>query len=170
MLNFSNVLSLSRAGFALLFLIENVYVRLAALGCAMLSDFFDGYLARKQHHTTHFGAILDPVMDKFFVFFVAGILFMEDRLLGWEFGALVSRDVSLVVFALYLVIVNKWKGYECKALMWGKITTVAQFFLLVGLSLNYIFPGYVYFIFIALAVFAFVELFIRLRKKSEEKE
>ncbi|MCH9611195.1 MAG: CDP-diacylglycerol--glycerol-3-phosphate 3-phosphatidyltransferase [Chlamydiales bacterium] len=164
MLNFSNVLSLSRAGFALLFLIENVYVRLAALLCAMLSDFFDGYLARKQNHTTHFGAILDPVMDKFFVFFVAGIFFMEDRLVGWEFGALISRDVSLVIFAVYLMLAKKWKGYECKALMWGKVTTVAQFFLLLGLTLNYVFPGYVYFIFIALAIFAFVELFTRLRK------
>ena len=74
----------------------------------------------------------------------------------------------MVIFAIYLVVVGKWKGYECKALMWGKITTVAQFFLLVGLTLNYVFPGYVYFIFIALAIFAFVELFTRLRKIGEK--
>ena len=170
MLNLSNILSLSRSGFALLFLIENVYVRLAALICAMFSDFFDGYLARKQCHTTHFGAVLDPVMDKFFVFFVAGIFYMEDRLFGWEFGALISRDISLVIFALYLAIVRKWKGYECKALNWGKITTTAQFFLLIGLTMGYLFAGYVYFIFISLAVFAFVELFIRLRRVGSEEK
>lgn len=170
MLNVSNVLSLSRAGFALAFLQENVVIRLLAIALAMISDFLDGYLARLQKTTTHFGAILDPIMDKFFVFFVGGILYLEDRLVAWELGALISRDISLCLFGLFLGLVQGWKGYECKALWWGKITTVAQFFLLIGLTLNFIFPGYVYLIFVIMAGFAFLELFLRFRKTDQKEK
>lgn len=158
MLNLSNVLSLSRGGFALLFLVENTWVRLGALLLAMVSDFLDGYIARKQGTTTQFGAILDPIMDKFFVFFVGGIFYMEDRLAAWQLAALLSRDVSLCLFGIYLLIVKGWHGYECKAIWWGKITTAAQFFLFVGLTLNFRFPGYLYFLFVVMAAFAFIEL------------
>ncbi|MCH9608645.1 MAG: CDP-diacylglycerol--glycerol-3-phosphate 3-phosphatidyltransferase [Chlamydiales bacterium] len=163
MLNVSNVLSLSRAGFALAFLQENIAIRLLAIALAMISDFLDGYLARLQKTTTSFGAILDPIMDKFFVFFVGGVLYLENRLLSWELGALISRDISICLFGLFLGLVRGWKGYECKALWWGKITTAAQFFLLLGLTLNFIFPGYVYLIFVIMATFAFVELLLRYR-------
>ncbi|MFN0065038.1 MAG: CDP-alcohol phosphatidyltransferase family protein [Chlamydiales bacterium] len=164
MLNFSNLLSLSRAGLALLFLSENVYLRLLSILMAMLSDFFDGYLARKTGHTTYVGTLLDPIMDKFYVFFVGVILLLEHRLAGWEFGALISRDVSLICFAIYLLIIGKFRGYRCEALLWGKIITVAQFLALIGLTLGFVFPGYVYLIFIVLACFAFAELFVRQKK------
>ncbi len=161
MLNLSNILSLSRAGLALAFLQENMLIRLLAIVLAMTTDFLDGYLARLQKTTTKFGAILDPIMDKFFVFFAGVVLLLEGRLVGWELGALISRDISLCIFGLYLGMVGGWKGYECKALWWGKITTAAQFFLLIGLTLNFIFPGYVYLLFVMMAGFAFLELVAR---------
>ncbi len=166
MLNVSNVLSLSRAGFALAFLQDNVIIRLLAIALAMASDFLDGYLARRQKTTTSFGAILDPIMDKFFVFFVGGVLFLENRLGTWEFGGLISRDISLCLFAIFLCCVRAWNGYECKALWWGKVTTVAQFFLLIGLTLGFIFPGYVYFIFVMMAACAFSSCGGELRRKT----
>jgi CDP-diacylglycerol---glycerol-3-phosphate 3-phosphatidyltransferase len=161
LLNFSNVLSLSRAGFALAFLQENPLVRLLAIVCAMASDFLDGYIARRQCMTTQFGAILDPIMDKFFVFFAGGVFYLEKKLSGMELGALLSRDVSICLFGLFLGLVKGWKGYECKAIWWGKITTVAQFGFLIGLTFNVSFPTYVYAIFMMMAGFAFLELLAR---------
>lgn len=161
MLNFSNVLSLSRAALALCFLQDNEWIRLLAIALAMLSDFLDGYIARRQQTTTHFGAILDPIMDKFFVFFAAGIFFYEGRLSILGLIALLSRDISLCVFGLFLGIVRGWKGYEVRAIWWGKITTALQFMLLIGLTVNIIFPSWVYFIFVAMGAFAFLELMLR---------
>ncbi|MFZ0565239.1 MAG: CDP-alcohol phosphatidyltransferase family protein [Chlamydiales bacterium] len=160
MLNLSNVLSLSRAGFALVFLQDNPLIRLAAIGLAMLSDFLDGYLARRQRTTSHFGAILDPIMDKFFVFFVGGVFYLEGKLSTWQLGTLLSRDISLCLFGIYLWIVKGWKGYECKAIWWGKITTVAQFIVLTGLTINIHFPVFVYLLFVLMAAFAFLELLL----------
>lgn len=161
MLNFSNVLSLSRGGFALAFLQENPWIRLLAIIFAMITDFLDGYIARRQRQATQFGAIIDPLMDKFFVFFAGGIFFIEDKLTFLGLAALLSRDISLCLFGLFLGIVRGWKGYEVKAIWWGKITTVAQFALLICLTLNVIIPTWIYLIFIIMAAFAFLELLIR---------
>ena len=164
MLNVSNVLSLSRAGFALAFLQANPFVRLIAILFAMVSDFLDGFIARRAGTVTQFGAILDPIMDKFFVFFAGGVLFLEARLTAWQLVMLLSRDISLCLFGIYLGLVRGWKGYECKAIFWGKLTTVAQFFILIALSLNIVVSSYVYFLFVAMAALAFSELVVGYRR------
>lgn len=164
LLNPSNILSLSRAGFALVFLQENPHLRLLAILLAMGSDFLDGYIARKQRMTTQFGAVLDPIMDKFFVFFSGGVFYLEKKLTAFELGALLSRDVSICLFGLFLALAKGWKGYECKAIWWGKITTVAQFGFLIGLTFNLRFPNYVYVAFMTMAGFAFIELMLRYRR------
>lgn len=166
MLNFSNVLSLSRAGFALAFLQDNAAIRFLAILLAMISDFLDGFIARRQGTSTQFGAILDPIMDKFFVFFAGGIFYLSGRLTPWELIALISRDISLCLFGIYLGVVKGWKGYECKAILWGKLTTLAQFFVLIGLTFHFVFPGYVYLLFVAMAAFAFLELVVDYRRKA----
>ena len=45
----------------------------------MATDSLDGYLARKYHKTSQFGAFLDPLMDKFFVFFAVSITRKESE-------------------------------------------------------------------------------------------
>jgi CDP-diacylglycerol--glycerol-3-phosphate 3-phosphatidyltransferase len=166
MLNLSNVLSLSRAGLALAFLQDNLLVRLLAILFAMGTDFLDGFIARRQGTATQFGAILDPIMDKFFVFFAGGVLYLEGRLFSWELASLISRDISLCLFGIYLGIVKGWKGYECKAIWWGKITTAAQFFILIGLVIHFVFPPSIYLLFILMAAFAFIELLTGFWKKE----
>jgi CDP-diacylglycerol--glycerol-3-phosphate 3-phosphatidyltransferase len=169
MLNLSNVLSLSRAGFALAFLQENTLIRVIAIIGAMVSDFLDGYIARRQGTTTQFGAILDPIMDKFFVFFAGGVLFLEDRLYTWELCALLSRDLSLCLFGIYLAIAKGWKDYECKAIFWGKLTTSAQFLVLIALALQLMIPAAIYLFFIVMAGFAFLELLTGYRRKVKNE-
>jgi CDP-diacylglycerol---glycerol-3-phosphate 3-phosphatidyltransferase len=164
LLNFSNVLSLSRAGFALAFIQENPFIRLLAVVCAMVTDFLDGYIARRQKATTQFGAVLDPIMDKFFVFFAGGIFYFEEKLTAFGLCALLSRDISICLFGLFLGVARKWKGYECKAIWWGKVTTVAQFVVLIALTINLVFPTYVYALFMMMAGFAFLELLVRYRR------
>lgn len=166
MLSLSNVLSLSRAGFALAFLQDNVLLRVFAIFLAMMTDFLDGFIARRTSATSQFGAVLDSVMDKFFVFFSAGILFFEGALQAWEFIAFLARDLALCFFGFYLLIQRAWKNYECQGFFWGKVMTSVQFLVLIGLTMQIHFLSYVYVIFYLLGIFSFVELVGRFKKKS----
>ncbi len=158
MLSVSNSLSFLRAPLALLFLLENSTARITAIILAMLTDSIDGYIARKSQSTSQFGAILDPVMDKFFVFFALSIFLYEGRLQPWQACAMISRDFFLCLFAIYLGLTGSWSHYECKAIRWGKVTTALQFVVLIALSLNIHFPSYVYLVFMILGILAFLEL------------
>ena len=164
MLTLSNSLSFLRAPLAFLFLIDNISCRLLAIFLAMLTDSIDGYLARKRSTATQFGAILDPAMDKFFVFFALGILLVEKKLELWQGCAMVARDFSLCIFGLYLSIAGQWHAYECKAIRWGKISTALQFLALIGLTIGYKPPVYLYFVFILFGVLALIEL-LGMKKK-----
>jgi CDP-diacylglycerol--glycerol-3-phosphate 3-phosphatidyltransferase len=137
-----------------------------AIFFAMGTDFLDGYIARRQGTVTPFGAILDPIMDKFFVFFAGGVLYIEGSLVGWELSSLLSRDLSLCLFGIFLGLVKGWKGYECKAIWWGKITTAAQFLVLIGLSIHFVFPTSIYLLFVLMAAFAFIELLTGFYRKE----
>ncbi len=158
MLSISNALSLLRAPLALLFLVEKPYLRLIAIILAMFTDSIDGYLARRSRSTSQFGAILDPAMDKFFVFFALGALTLEGKLEGWHACAMISRDLFLCIFAIYLGLAKRWQDYECRSIRWGKVTTAFQFIVLIGLSLETIFPWYTYALFIISGCLAFIEL------------
>ena len=158
MLSLSNSLTFLRAPLAFLFLIENSSLRLVGIILAMFTDSIDGYVARKRCSTTRFGAILDPLMDKFFVIFALTVFLHEGRLEGWQALSMVSRDFFLCVFGIYLALSGRWHTFECQAMRWGKISTALQFLTLVGLTLGFTFTWHVYTLFILFGTLAFIEL------------
>ncbi|MBI2743809.1 MAG: CDP-alcohol phosphatidyltransferase family protein [Chlamydiales bacterium] len=166
MLSLSNGLSFLRAPLALLFLVDSVTWRITAIILAMISDSIDGYLARRYRSTSQFGAILDPTMDKFFVFFGLGVMLMEGRMEIWQAGAMLSRDFFLCLFGIYLSLSGKWNSYRFRAIRWGKVATALQFLILIGLTLHLSFPWFIYALFILFGSLAFFEL---LQVKSDDQ-
>ena len=166
MFTLSNILSLVRAPLAFLFLSPNTTLRLTAIILAMFTDSIDGYIARRSKSASKLGAILDPAMDKFFVFFVLFILLRENRMETWQAAAMVSRDFFLLIFASYLLATRTLKNYEYKSIRWGKASTALQFITLIGICLNIAIPSSIYLIFVLLGSLAFVELFVRLKNSS----
>ena len=150
---------------AFLFFLPNIYVRFASILLAMISDGVDGYFARKYKSATKFGAFFDPAMDKFFVYFVLVFFVIENKINLSYSLMMISRDFALVVFGLLLIIFKKWSSYEIKPVRWGKMTTALQFITLISLNFGYAFPVYFYFIFVAFAVFAFIEMIITAKFK-----
>ena len=169
MFSLSNGVSLLRAPLALLFLSHSIALRLVAIVLAMFTDALDGFLARRLRSTTQLGAVLDPAMDKLFVFIALSVLLIENQFEPWQAAAMITRDVFLCIFAIYLKISGKWRAYQFRSIRWGKATTFLQFLVLISLTLKIHVPSAAYFIFILFGLLAFVELFQLAKRQRQSK-
>lgn len=169
MFSLSNALSLLRAPLALLFFSKSMPLRLIAIFLAMGTDALDGFLARRRRSTTQLGAILDPAMDKLFVYTAISIFFFENQIQLWQALSMISRDFALCLFGAYLALSGKWQAYQFRAIRWGKATTALQFIILILLTLQVGIPSFAYWIFILFAVLALNELYQISSKRNSAK-
>ena len=91
-------------------------------GLASITDFLDGYLARRSGDITKFGIILDPIADKFLVIAALIVLVDMERLPIWIAIAIIVREV--LVTGLRVAAFSK--DMLIPAEMGGKIKTVTQ--------------------------------------------
>lgn len=159
MITVSNGLSLVRAPLAFIFCQGSPTLRIVAVLLAMLTDSIDGYIARRNKSASRFGAILDPAMDKFFVYFALSTLFFEGKIAPLELGAMLSRDFFLCLYAFIMILMGKWNTIVFRAIRWGKVTTALQFLGLMGMILGFHLPWFVFAAFIIMGGLAFLELF-----------
>lgn len=89
---------------------------------ASLTDFLDGYLARRSGQITKFGIILDPIADKFLI--ISALILLVDmvRLPAWIAIIIIVRE--FVVTALRVVALSK--NIIIPAETGGKLKTAAQ--------------------------------------------
>jgi CDP-diacylglycerol--glycerol-3-phosphate 3-phosphatidyltransferase len=162
----TNFLSFLRVPLALLFIIDNPLSRCVIILLAMLTDFLDGYLARRWKMTSQVGAFLDPLTDKFFVMLAAIVLIQEGKLELWQALTMISRDFAVVLFGLYLLLKGFWPNFKFQSIWSGKIMTTFQFLVLLALIFNYTIPSYFFITFITLGLLALIELFaIKLKQE-----
>jgi len=166
MFNPPNALSLLRGPLALLFLFDNQIARFIAVLLALISDSIDGFLARRFGSSSRLGAFLDPVMDKFFVYFTMLILISESKLFLWQACLMISRDFFLCLFGIYISLTGAWKTHQLRSIVTGKISTALQFAALFAFSLGFVLPTFYYFLFALLGVFVFLELLQHSRLQS----
>ena len=158
MFTLSNCLSALRAPLAFVFAFGSPVMRFWSVIFAMITDSIDGFIARRSHTATRFGAVLDPMMDKLFVYVCLFVLLQEGSLILWQAGAMVARDGALFLFPIYLTALRNGKNYPYRPFLWGKVSTAAQFLVLIGLVLNVAIPNPIYYLFILMGVFALYEL------------
>lgn len=98
---------------------------------SLITDFFDGYLARKLRQETHFGAIFDPIVDKFVgVCFYSYLLYFE--IMPWWFCLVIilrnfSQILSIPILIWWLKI--SFKVSPSKFAKW--VTAISDIFLFV---------------------------------------
>jgi len=114
--------------FAFLFLpgLDNIWwIKLIALIIfifAAVSDFLDGFIAKRDNMVTDFGRLMDPIADKILVL-AAFATFLQMQLIdAWMFIIIVSREI--LITSLRLFALNK--GKVLSAARAGKHKTVSQ--------------------------------------------
>lgn len=89
---------------------------------ASLTDFLDGYLARRTGKITEFGIILDPIADKFLIISALIVLVDMGRLNVWIAIIMIVRD--FLITGLRVVALSK--DIIIPAELAGKIKTTLQ--------------------------------------------
>ena len=105
----------------------------AFFGLASLTDFVDGYLARKWNLVTNFGKFMDPLADKLMVFVaLISLCYVTGRDEGATvYGVCLLAATVIVIFRELAVtsmrlVVNNASGIVVSANMLGKIKTNTQ--------------------------------------------
>lgn len=89
---------------------------------ASLTDFLDGFIARKYNLVTNFGKFIDPVADKLLVLTTLIMLLHRGQMEAWIIIIILCRE--LAVDGLRLVAVTQ--GKVIAASPFGKIKTTCQ--------------------------------------------
>jgi CDP-diacylglycerol--glycerol-3-phosphate 3-phosphatidyltransferase len=108
---------------------------------AAITDWFDGYLARRLNMTSPFGAFLDPVADKLMVA-VTLFLLVESHRGGWPgivmavtAAVIVGREISISALREWMAEIGR--SATVKVAFVGKLKTVMQMFALVVLIVQH---------------------------------
>ena len=126
-LTLPNLVSTSRVLLAIGFVvIDAVPVRLALLGAASITDFLDGWIARRTKAASRIGALIDPIADRLFVLGVVVSYVMGGQLAFWQAVAIMFRDVMSVIGWFVARRVSWLRPITFRARIVGKLVTVFQ--------------------------------------------
>ncbi len=91
---------------------------------AALTDWLDGYLARKWNQSSAFGAFLDPVADKLMVTAALIVLVELNRIDAIVALIIIGREITISALREWMAQLGQSKSVAVSYL--GKIKTVAQ--------------------------------------------
>ena len=111
----------------------NRYISLTLFVVASVTDWFDGYLARKNNLVTNFGKFMDPLADKLLVCSTMICMIDLKRLPAWFVIIIIAREFIISGFRL----IAAENGIVIAANYWGKFKTASQMIMIILLILHF---------------------------------
>ena len=135
---------------------------------ASITDFFDGYIARKYHMITTMGKFLDPIADKIIVNTAMILMIPIGRIPAWIVAITIIRDLIVDVIRS----IASSEGIYIQASILGKQKTVTQIIAVTALMIHYSIFGInahivgtvVLYIALFLTIYSGIDYFIKLYK------
>jgi len=133
-MNLANALTLSRIAvvpvIVILLIIDGVIPSVIAsvlFIAATITDYFDGYFARKYHMESDLGKLLDPLADKLLIASVMIMLIPLGRVPAWIAVVIIGRELAVtglrsIASEKHIIIAANWLGkyktaFQCAALI-----------------------------------------------------
>lgn len=132
--------------FLLYYTTECNYFRYLALGIfsvAVLTDVFDGFVARRKNQQSELGTYLDPIADKLLL--VASFISLstldnippELTIPGWATLLVISRDGIILIGAALIYVLKG--NFKITPTIWGKLTTFFQMLTIITVLCGFIY-------------------------------
>lgn len=129
-------------------------------GIASLTDFLDGYLARRDNLITNFGKIMDPLADKLLVMAALLCLIAVDRVGVWVVALILGRELTITG----LRSVAAAEGIVIAASPLGKTKTITQMIAIFLLLLNVSWAIYLLYIALILTLLSGLDYIIKINR------
>lgn len=91
---------------------------------AAITDWLDGFLARRMKQESTFGQFLDPVADKLIVAAALLVLLNMDRVQVWVALVIIGREITISALREWMAQVGASKSVAVNII--GKLKTIAQ--------------------------------------------
>jgi CDP-diacylglycerol--glycerol-3-phosphate 3-phosphatidyltransferase len=130
---------------------------------ASVTDFVDGWLARRAEQITNFGKLADPIADKLLVTAALVTLVGLDRLAAWVAVVVVGRELLVTITRA----VAAQQGEVIAAAWLGKVKTAFQLLVILLLILIDPTPGWLdvlVWAMVAITLYSGLDYFLGLRR------
>ncbi len=150
-ISFVRIVLVVIAGYELAY--QNNNVAFALYFVAIVTDFFDGFFARKLNQISELGKILDPIADKLMVISASIILMYQDRMPIWFVAVILGRDIILMLGGL---VARRQLKFVIPSIFIGKISAVL---IMSTFILNIINFSYIQILYCLSSIAAIISLF-----------
>lgn len=141
-MTFATILTLVRIALipVMLFLVAYDYVILSftLYIFLILTDFFDGYFARKMNQTSALGAFLDPIADKLLVAALL-IIFCADQTIA---GIWLTAPIIIILREIWIPGLRGFIGYDAEIMAVSKLAKWKTTTQMVSLCFLLLAPAY----------------------------
>ncbi|PLS69400.1 MAG: CDP-diacylglycerol--glycerol-3-phosphate 3-phosphatidyltransferase [Cyanobacteria bacterium M5B4] len=112
---------------------------------AALTDWLDGYIARRWHQETDLGKVLDPLVDKLVILAPMIMLVELGDLPAWSVFTIVAREL----------LITLWRAPSATgASIWGKVKTISQIVAILALLLQIPYAIFLFWLALGLTIFS----------------
>jgi len=116
------------------------WIGMSVFALAAITDWLDGWLARRWGETSAFGAFLDPVADKLMVAAALILLVALGRAEAWLAIIIIGREIAISALREWMAALGKSRNVAVAFI--GKVKTVAQMTAIIALLLwERVIPG-----------------------------
>lgn len=141
----------------------------AIFALASVTDYADGYLARRSNLITTFGKLMDPIADKLLILAALIALVSLERVQAWVAMVILGREFAVTATRMAAT----QQGVVVAAAMWGKVKTcvqVACVFFLIAVDGSPFWLDLLVYATVAITIASGIDYFLGLRRILREND